>query len=280
MQDRRRTLYLWILPLAIWLLLFLIIPLGFVFVESLKSDSGVSAAAYLRVFTRKLYRESLRNSLMLSATTAVLGTLIGLPLSYSVFRMGKKGQGLMTSLLALPLTFSGLVIAYAFIVTLGTSGFVTMLLAKWFGIDPLNFSAFLFTWKGLVVAYLYFLIPRMILVMITAWSNVDWTLLDAAESLGASRVTTFFRVLLPMLLPSILAGSSLLFAVSMGAFGTAFALAGTGVNIMPLLIYTQTSDLTVNISEADALAVTLAVVTTFVVWLYETLNSRQVRHAR
>lgn len=280
MQERRRTLYLWMLPLAAWLFLFLIIPLVFVFVESLKSDAGVSLAAYLRVFTRRLYRESLRNSLMLSAATAVLGTLIGLPLSYSVFRMGRKGQGFMTSLLALPLTFSGLVIAYAFIVTLGTSGFVTMLLARWFGINPLDFSAFLFTWKGLVVAYLYFLIPRMILVMITAWSNVDWTLLDAAESLGASKAITFFRVLLPMLLPSILAGSSLLFAVSMGAFGTAFALAGTGVNIMPLLIYTQTSDLTVNISEADALAVTLAVVTTVVVWLYETLNSRQVRHAR
>lgn len=280
MQERRRTLYLWMLPLAAWLFLFLIIPLVFVFVESLKSDAGVSLAAYLRVFTRRLYRESLRNSLMLSAATAVLGTLIGLPLSYSVFRMGRKGQGFMTSLLALPLTFSGLVIAYAFIVTLGTSGFVTMLLARWFGINPLDFSAFLFTWKGLVVAYLYFLIPRMILVMITAWSNVDWTLLDAAESLGASKAITFFRVLLPMLLPSILAGSSLLFAVSMGAFGTAFALAGTGVNIMPLLIYTQTSDLTVNISEADALAVTLAIVTTAVVWLYETLNSRQVRHAR
>lgn len=280
MQERRRTLYLWMLPLAAWLFLFLIIPLVFVFVESLKSDAGVSLAAYLRVFTRRLYRESLRNSLMLSAATAVLGTLIGLPLSYSVFRMGRKGQGFMTSLLALPLTFSGLVIAYAFIVTLGTSGFVTMLLARWFGINPLDFSAFLFTWKGLMVAYLYFLIPRMILVMITAWSNVDWTLLDAAESLGASKAITFFRVLLPMLLPSILAGSSLLFAVSMGAFGTAFALAGTGVNIMPLLIYTQTSDLTVNISEADALAVTLAIVTTAVVWLYETLNSRQVRHAR
>lgn len=84
----------------------------------------------------------------------------------------------------------------------------------------------------------------------------------------------FFRVLLPMFWPSMLAGSSLLFAVSMGAFGTAFALSGTGLNIMPLVIYTQTSDVTVNIAEADALAVTLAVVTTLVVWVYESLNSR------
>lgn len=180
----------------------------------------------------------------------------------------------MTTLLALPLTFSGLVIAYAAIVSLGASGFFTLLFNKWFGVNTLEFSAFLFTWKGLVVAYLYFLIPRMILVMIAAWSKADWTLLEAAESLGAGRLRTFFKVLLPMFWSSMLAGSSLLFAVSMGAFGTAFALAGTGLNIMPLLIYTQTSDLTVNIAEADALAVTLAVVTTVVVWLYESLNSR------
>lgn len=279
MRERRRTLYLLLLPLVLWLALFLFVPLVFVLLESIRSDPGISFAAYLRVFTRKLYRESLRNSLLLSGSTALLGTVIGVPLSYSVFRMGKRGQAFITSLLALPLTFSGLVIAYAFIVSLGASGFFTLLLARWFGVSPVDFSAFLFTWKGLVVAYLYFLIPRMVLTMVAAWSNVDWTLLDAAESLGAGRVATFFKVLLPMFLPSMLAGSSLLFAVSMGAFGTAFALSGTGVNIMPLVIYTQTSDITVNISEADALAITLAVVTTFVVWLYETLNSRRMRHS-
>ena len=276
MRDRRRTLYLSFLPLGLWFFLFLFVPLVFVFVESLQADGGISFGAYLRVVTKKLYRESLLNSLLLSSVTSLLGTVIGLPLSYAVFRMGRKGQSLMTSLLALPLTFSGLVIAYGCIVSLGASGFFTMLLSRWFGINALDFSSFLFTWKGLVVAYLYFLVPRMILTMIAAWSNADWTLLDAAESLGASRPATFFRVLLPMLMPSVLAGSSLLFAVSMGAFGTAFALSGTGVNIMPLLIYTQTSDITVNISEADALAITLAVVTVLVVLIYESLSLRKV----
>lgn len=277
MRERCRTSHLLLLPLGLWLFLFLMVPLGFVLYESVAMDGGISFAAYLRVFTRKLYRESLLNSLLLSATTAILGTAIGVPLSYAVFRTGKKGQAFLSSFLALPLTFSGLVIAYAFIVTLGASGFFTILLAKWFGVNALDFSAFLFTWKGLVVAYLYFLIPRMILTMIAGWANVDWSLLEAAQSLGAGQVLAFFRVLLPMLYPSILAGSSLLFAVSMGAFGTAFALTGTGVNIMPLVIYTQTSDLTVNIAEADALAVTLAVVTTLVVLLYENMTSREAK---
>jgi ABC-type uncharacterized transport system permease subunit len=273
MRNRRRTLCLLLLPLAAWLALFLLVPLAFILVESLRASDGWSLAPYLRVFTKKLYREALLNSLLLSGTTALLGTVIGVPLSYAVFRMGRRGQAIMTTLLALPLTFSGLVIAYAAIVSLGASGFFTLLFKEWFGVNTLEFSAFLFTWKGLVVAYLYFLIPRMILVMMAAWTKADWALLEAAESLGAGRIRTFFKVLLPMFWPSMLAGSSLLFAVSMGAFGTAFALSGTGVNIMPLLIYTQTSDLTVNIAEADALAVTLAVVTTAVVWLYESLTS-------
>ncbi len=274
METSRRTLYL-LLPLAVWLLLFLFVPLGFVFVESLQSETGVSAAAYARILTRGLYRESLLNSLTLSAVTAALGTVIGVPLSYAVFRLGKRGQSIMTPLLALPITFSGLVIAYGCIVSFGASGFFTLLLARWFGVNALDFSAFLFTWRGLAVAYLYFLIPRMILTMIAAWANADWSLLDAAESLGSSRVTAFVKVMPPMLLPSIFAGSSLLFAVSMGAFGTAFALTGTGVNIMPLVIYTQTSEVHVNIAEADALAIALAVVTTLVVSLYESLNTRR-----
>lgn len=120
-----------------------------------------------------------------------------------------------------------------------------------------------------MVAYLYFLIPRMILTMISAWSKADWSLIEAAASLGASRWMTLHKVLLPMLWPAVLAGSSLLFAVSMGAFGTAFALTGTGVKILPLVIYTHVSEVSVDIGRADALAIILALVTTVLILIYE-----------
>jgi putative spermidine/putrescine transport system permease protein len=274
MPDRRRVFW-FLLPLAIWLILFLLVPLIFVVWESMRGETGWDLSVYTRVFTRKLYRESLKNSLFLSASTAALGTLVGLPLSYALYRTERKKRELILALLALPLTFSGLVIAYAFIILLGNSGFITMLLGRFFGIDTLEFSSFLFTWRGLLVAYLYFLIPRMILTMIAAWSEVDWSLLEAAEILGMKRMQAFFRVIFPLVRPSLLAGSSLLFAVSMGAFGTAFALVGTGVNIMPLLIYTQMSELSVNLQEANALAVVLTAVTTTLVVLYEKVFSRK-----
>ena len=268
-MERRGWKYLLLLPLAAALGLFLVLPLLFVLFESFWVEGHFSLANYLLVFRRGLYSEALRTSLVLSFTTAFIGAALGLPLSYLVHKSRAPWRDLLLSIMAVPLTFSGLIIGFAFIVLLGTSGFITMLLQRFFDINPLEFSAFLFTWKGLVVAYLYFLIPRMILTMVAAWSNADWSPVEAAVSLGAPFRTVLARVLFPMLGPSLLAGSSLLFAVSMGAFGTAFALTGTAVKILPLVIYNQISDVTVEVSRANGLAIVLTVVTTLVIVLYE-----------
>lgn len=213
--------------MAAVLICFLAWPLLLVVWESLFVEGRLSYGNYLSLFVRKLYRESLCTSLGLSVSTAVLGTALGLPISYVIHR-SRRAKGFLMALTSVPLTFS-----------------------------------------GLVVAYLYFLIPRTILTLTVAWSNMDWSLIEAAQSLGAGRSTILLRVLLPMLLPSLLSGSSLLFAVSMGAFGTAFALTGTSVKILPMVIYTQVSDMSTDIAQADALAVVLTLVTTGVIVLYE-----------
>lgn len=256
--------------------MFLLWPFLLVFRESLFSEGRLSLINYTSLFLKGLYRESLVTSLILSLSTALLGTAIGIPLSYALHKSGRKTRSFLLTMNAIPLTFSGLVVGFSFIVLLGTSGFITLLLKKFFGINPLEFSAFLFTWRGLMVAYLYFLIPRMILTMVSAWSNANWSLLEAAVSLGAGPFTVLFRVLLPMLGPAILAGSSLLFAVSMGAYGTAFALTGVAVKILPLVIFTHVSDLAADIEKADALAVVLALVTTVVILLYEQVFSKKL----
>lgn len=273
-MERRGLTYLLLVPLGLLLFLFLVWPLALVLWESLWVDGKLSLTNYSLVLFRKLYRESLGTSLILSFSTALLGTVLGVPLSYVIHKTRGGMQSFFLALTAVPLTFSGLIVGFAFIVLLGTSGFFTLLMQKFFGINPLDFSEFLFTWRGLVVAYLYFLIPRMILTMVAAWSNADWSLVEAATSLGASPGVVLVKVLLPMLGPSILAGSSLLFAVSMGAFGTAFALTGVGVKILPLVIFTHVSEVSVDISRADALAIVLTVVTTAVILLYERTFAR------
>ncbi len=274
-MERRGWKFFLLVPLAAALGLFLALPLLFVFFDSFQAGGRLSPANYLLVFRRGLYSEALKTSLLLSVSTSFIGAAAGLPLSYLVHKSRAPWKDILLSITAVPLTFSGLVIGFAFIVLLGTSGFITMLLQRFFGINPLEFSAFLFTWKGLVVAYLYFLIPRMILTMVAAWSNADWSQVEAAVSLGAPFPTVLVRILFPMLGPSLLAGSSLLFAVSMGAFGTAFALTGTAVKILPLVIYNQISDVTVEVSRANALAIILTAVTTLVIVLYERSFARK-----
>ncbi len=274
-MGERRYLYLFLIPLIMIITLFLLVPLIFVLRDSLLSQGRLSLANYYAIFTKRLYLSSFKTSLLLSLTTTAIGTLIGIPLSYVIYRRGPRAQDLLLSLTSIPLVFSGLVVGFSFIVILGSSGFITLILKKLFNINPVEFSAFLFTWKGLVIAYLYFLIPRMILTMTAAWASFDWNLLDAALSLGASYTLTFRKVILPAIAPSVIAGSSLLFAVSMGAFGTAFALTGTGVNIVPLLIYTHISEVGIELGRADALAILLTLLTTSIVMIYERLFVRR-----
>lgn len=278
-MGERRYLYFFLLPLAIVITLFLLIPLIFILRDSLLSDGGLSLSNYYAIFTKRLYINSFKTSLSLSLATTAIGTLLGIPISFLIYKKGPRARDLLLSLNSIPLVFSGLVVGFSFIVLLGGSGFITLILKELFNINPIEFSAFLFTWKGLMIAYLYFLIPRMVLTMIAAWSSFDWNLWDAAISLGASRIFAFRKVILPLIAPSLIAGSSLLFAVSMGAFGTAFALTGTGVNIVPLLIYTHISEVGIELGRADALAVILTLLTTSIIVIYERLFVGRTRRA-
>lgn len=267
-KAKRRKELLLLSPVFILLLLFLIIPLFSVITESFYDTTGhLSLINYINIF-QKTYFEALKNSFLLAISTSVLGVVFGTIISYYISKSHPQLKKWLLTITSLPLTFSGLIVAYSFIITLGSSGTITLILQKIFGIDPLSFSSYLYTWKGLTIAYLYFQIPRMIITMSSAWSNMDWSLIEAAESLGANTFTIISKVIIPALWPSILAGSILLFAVSMGAYGTALALTGVSVNILPLTIYTQVSDVSYNLPQADALAVLLTFVTTFSIYIY------------
>ena len=113
---------------------------------------------------------------------------------------------------------------------------------------PLTFSA---------LAYCYYLIPRVVLLLLPALTNFDRSLLVAANSMGATRLRAFFDVLLPELMPTIGVSFCLVAAVAFGAYGTALALVGSQVNILPLLLYSSISDTGTNFSQAAAISLVL-----------------------
>lgn len=266
-----KYIFLMLLPIIVILVAFLILPFLSIMISSFTADSGRFTLEYYRNSFQKLYLIALKNSLVLAISTTIIGMVVGSLIAFVLVKTRPKLRNFVLSLTSVPLTFSGIVIAYSFIVMLGSSGTITLIIAKVFKINPLKFSSFLYTWKGLLVAYLYFQIPRMVLIMVNAWTKMDWSLVEAAQSLGAGHLRILRRVIIPYIKASILAGSILLFAVSMGAFGTALALTGPGVNIFPLTVYTQISDVSYNLRQADALVIILTLVTATSIYIYRRL---------
>lgn len=240
------------LPAYAWLLLFLLLPLGSLLVEvaiesealsvSLREDALLGSAAW--------------NTLLLGAGTATLSLLAGAPLARAVARLSERKRQLMLVLLGVPLTFSGLVIAYGFILAFGRAGFITQLLAM-LGADPAVAGQWIYSTGGLAFAYGYYLIPRVGLIMVPLFANLDRRPYDAALTLGAPPWRAWLDTDFRELAPSFAAIWCLIAAVAMGTYGTALALAGTQINILPLLIYLKISDGSGDFPMAAALSLLL-----------------------
>ena len=122
-------------------------------------------------------------------------------------------------MIALPLTFSGLIVAYGFILAYGRAGFFTQL-AEFAGVDPAVLGAVLFTPVGLAFASSYYLIPRVVMLLLPVLVNFDRAQLVVAESLGATPSQAFRQVLLPQVMGAVIGAACLVAAVVFGAYGT------------------------------------------------------------
>jgi putative spermidine/putrescine transport system permease protein len=239
---------------------------------------GLGAFADL-LATREFW-PGLRNSLALGFAAGVISLAVGMPVAARLARMREGARTALLFVIALPLTFSGLIMAFGFILAFGRAGFVTLLLEQAFGVDPREFAGFVYSPWGLAFVYSYYLIPRVVMLMLPVFVNFDAWQLRAAASLGASRPRTWLRVVLPQLAPSALAALCLVSAVAIGAYGTALALVGTGqVNILPLWLFTLVADVNTDFPLAAALALVLTALCSLVMALAEILAARSEHHA-
>jgi putative spermidine/putrescine transport system permease protein len=141
----------------------------------------------------------------------------------------------VTALADVATNFGGAPLAFAFIITLGSTGVVTLVLQKFFGISL--YPRFrIYSIAGLAIAYLYFQIPLMVLLMVPALLGLRREWREAAINLGASSLQYWLYIALPILLPSLLGGFMLLFANSFGAYATAWTLTGPDINLVTVQI--------------------------------------------
>jgi len=137
--------------------LFFLLPLGAVLIEATREG------AIARFFADGGLLDALWRSVLLGIAAAVVAVVVAVPVALHMARMAPRTRALIQVWVALPLTFSGLIVAYGFILVLGRAGFVTLLLAR-LGADPAVVASFLYGPAGLVLAYVYYLSPRVVLV--------------------------------------------------------------------------------------------------------------------
>lgn len=263
-------------PGALALLLFFFVPLAVVSVEAFADG----AAAFGRVFGDPLFWRGLEGSVELALAAGSLSLVAGFAVAYKLADFPEARRTLLMFFISLPLTFSGLIVAYGFILAFGRAGFVTLSLAS-LGVDPAWFGGFIYSPAGLALAYCYYLVPRVVLLLLPVLVNFDRQQLLAAEALGAGRLRAFLDVLLPEVLPSAVVAFALVAAVAFGAYGTALALVGTQVNILPLLLYSKISDVSADFPAAAALSLVLLAVCAMLLGAGEAYaaSTRRRRHA-
>lgn len=250
--------------------LFFLLPVGAVLSGAFAEDGG----AFARLAADPVFWNGLRGTLILGTAAPLFSLVVGVGVALALARF-KPGLRTATLIaISLPLTFSGLIVAYGFILLLGRAGFVTLLLAK-AGFDPAVVGAFIYSPLGLGLAYSYYLIPRVVLIVLPAIGNFDRAQLSAARSLGAGRFGAFIDVMLPQIMPSLVAAFCLTAAVAIGAYGTALALVGTQVNILPLVLYSKISETGSDFPAAAAASLVLVAICVAVIAVGEAFGSRR-----
>lgn len=250
LPTRWRTLLL--LPALIIFTAFWLIPIA-VLVRI--SAGGDFIRTYRAILTDSRYLTSLWQtvalSLIVTVATIILSVIVGLFLTHNEF----PGKRLLVSLLTLPLAFPGVVVGFMVIMLAGRQGVIGDVSQALFG----HKLVFAYSMSGLFLGYLYFSIPKIVLSVMAAAQSIDPALAEAAHSLGAGSWAVMRDVTLPALRPSLIASGAICFAISIGAFGTAFTLA-TDINVLPMTIYTEFT-LNANLVTAAALSVILGIVT-------------------
>jgi putative spermidine/putrescine transport system permease protein len=280
-----RISWAWIgvVPFFLFALMFLVLPSAYLVIGAFQTPEGHFTLANIAGLAAPNILKAYWTSIQLSGASAIGGAVFGVLIAYAVV-----GGGLPSWLRSSVMTFSGVAsnfagipLAFAFLATLGRVGLVTVLLVKYFGFNLYSTGFNLLSFWGLVLTYLYFQIPLMVLIVAPALDGLKREWREAASILGASSWQYWRHVAFPVLWPSILGATLLLFANAFGAVATAFALTGPQLNIATILLYAQIrGDALHNQNLGYALALGMIVITGLSNGAYIWLRARSERWLR
>ncbi|HXN77841.1 MAG TPA: ABC transporter permease subunit [Candidatus Dormibacteraeota bacterium] len=282
--ERRLSLsWLGVAPFFVYVGLFLLLPTAIILIGSFTAPKGGVSVINFAGINKPYMVKAFTNSLSVSAVSAVTGAVLGAVLAYAVVTGNPNGlmRRAITSASGVLAQFGGVALAFAFIATISTVGFVTIFL-KDHGIDIFANGVWLYEAPGITLIYLYFQIPLMVLVFLPALDGIRPQWREATESLGGSTWHYWRYVAGPLLAPAFLGCTLLLFANAFSAYATVAALLTNGGVYVPLQIQALLTGETEQSQPglAQALAFTMILIVVIVMTLYTLLQRRTTRWLR
>ena len=230
-----------VVPFFLFALLFLILPTLDLMLGAFRTPDGGYTLDNIRRLNQPTIISAYWISIQVSLASALLGAIAGFFLAHAVVmgRVPRWLRPIVSTFSGVASNFAGIPLSFAFIATIGPAGVVTAMLDQKFGISLRALGFNLLSFWGLTITYLYFQIPLMILILMPALDGLKREWREASAILGASTSQYWRMVALPVLWPSLLGTTILLFANAFGAVATAYALTGSSLNIVPILLYAQ-----------------------------------------
>jgi spermidine/putrescine transport system permease protein len=224
--------YFLILPLLIWLLVFLILPYLFILTQSVLATDDFGGIiydfnldSYLKIVANPLYYQTLIRTFVYAIIVALVCILLSLPVAYFIAFKVKKYKSFYYTLIVLPFWMSYIVRAYAWKIILGQEGILNASLLN-LGIikSPLQFL--LYSDFSVILCLIYIFLPFVCIPIYTSFEQISKSLIEASKDLGANSWTTFRKVIFPLVLPGIISGGTLALVLTLGDFLAASLLGG------------------------------------------------------
>lgn len=246
MKEKRNVIFM-AMPCVIVLMVAFIIPMVYTFINALMTDN---LTYYVKFFTDPFYLKIFKNTVVLSLKTTLLTLILGYPAAYFIARTKSKIKGVLIVATIFPFLVSAVIRAYGWMVILGSSGLLNQfLLNMGFIEEPLEI---MYTETSVMIGMAQLLLPYMILAITGVIQSIDRNVENAARSLGANPIQTFFKVTLPLSSPGVVSGCILVFTMGMTSYITPQLLGGAQYLTMTTLIYNQIKT-TYNLEFANAI---------------------------
>ena len=268
------------LPAFVFFLIFFIVPVTSLFLIAFdKPVAGIvdpqfdfTLKNFARIFDKALYYEAAFRSVYLAGLVALVALVIGYPLAYVIAKTEHPGRNTFLMILVLSAMQLDMIIRlYGMMILLGDNGLINGTLIREGVIEqpwPLMYNFF-----GTVVGLVQFTLPFMILSLVGIIRSIDPLVEEAARTLGATRWSTFWRITFPLSMPGILAGSLLVFALSISSYVVPALMGGWRVMVLPLHIYQQIAEMG-KWQFGASLAVVLFIASVLAVFVYQRYAAR------